>query len=152
MPLLTEYRGLIGCDSEKLTRDQVHIYGVLMLMEKGGHELPDEITAQFPYQVIKKRCECHGVQVSPHIIAFLAELSTNPAEAVLWAFTCAHLPQPVTFDVWTAAFGDGVPTKDDYRTKWDQQKRPMDERTGMLMNDNWLDDPAVWPRLAATPG
>lgn len=107
---------------------------------QGGGEVPEEVVDSFIFNVLRKRCEFYGIEVSPWVIAFLSTCIDRPGIATLYAAALAaihHENGRVDFNKLAGmnAFGMGFPNEEGLHKVWEEQKI-MNHGSG---SDNMLD-------------
>lgn len=151
---LTSYRGLLGCEVQRMTREQAEAFVQLVLMEvrdPSGERLGKDLGLEKPpgLRILEHRLDFAKVTAHPALRLYLTLLCTSPGECVLWAYTCAVIQDEqrlplVTLRAWTEHFPNGVPTPAAYDAAWVAQRR-----CDGSPKHNWLDCPEQWPQLRA---
>ena len=148
---LGTWTGLCDAKTRPLTEDESKFF-INAMMASANHkgEMPAEMLESlqktFVFAVMEKRLEMCDAKVDPFLLAFVSSLCDSPGKAVLWAWTLAFIyvqigsGAPVEFAFWTTYFPTGVPTEEELRRIWDEQKAP-----GKPLG-NTVDDPDFWPK------
>lgn len=143
--LSSDYKGYLGCAVRQLSDDEATTFLICVTHDSMGDKVDENIVKTFPFQVLNKRLIFTNAKVSDWTKAYVTSLCQSPADAVLWAFTLAHIyakrNEEVTMVMWADEFPMGVPTDAEYHRLWDMQKGKPGEKI-----DNWLDDFGVWPK------
>ncbi len=154
MPLDPAYRGLLGCESRPMTKDEKVYFGLLELNAKvQGVCLPDALSKDFHYKALTKRLSAHHVRTSFEARLFVTTQCRNPADAVLWAYTmaCMQFDRPRgdalrVADVLTP-WAKQLPTEAAVAAAWEAQKVAAAEHLSAPITGNWLDVATVWPQF-----
>lgn len=147
---LENWKGLLGAEVRPLSESESKAMVQLFVGEK-GKPVPVDLVKQMragsmTFQIIESRSQAAGADVHPALVLFLSTLCENPAKAVMWAWTLAHIALEsgggeIGFDIWTAYFPMGVPKDEEYRRIWEDQKE-----SGKPLGNN-LDDAEFWPKV-----
>lgn len=102
--------------------------------------VPVELREEHKLSVLEKRMTLNKVMLSPWASLFLAGMSSNTAEVVMWSYIISVLAktggaQYINMGPISLMLASGVPTQDSWRTLWNFQKRP----TGDALSGNLLD-------------
>lgn len=81
-----------------------------------------EIQNQFLYQLIEKRAEYIGLELSDQAKVFLMFETKSPGTAVMYLYALRSKFTSVTMNDLANVFPEGFPTEDTLEKMWDKQK------------------------------
>ena len=150
---LEDFKGLLdSTDRREFEPDELKLF---VYLSNAGSALIETIHTdllkenQGLYLALFKRLAGHGWEsrIERRVAIFTACLCSNPAEAVLWAYSLVRLAstradQRVTWMDFVHAFPHGVPTKEAYRKIWYRQPESLSTSS---RSTNSLDT-CPWPK------
>jgi hypothetical protein len=82
---------MIACPPQEMDKEVGTSFAYLFIMERQKAPVPDEIKSSFIFQVMRKRADVCGVNVSDHVLTFISTLIRAPGAAVMYVAACKRI-------------------------------------------------------------
>lgn len=112
----------ISLGKEPMNEQLSMVFMNMMLQDDDKNFKAPELEGQFLYQVISKRAEHMGIEISVPATIFLMFLTQSPGSAVMYLSALRSQKKLVNMNVIADMFPMGFVSAKDMETMWDAQK------------------------------
>jgi hypothetical protein len=126
----------------QMSRKDAEFFIQLMRMnQRSPTDFPPEAYEDLGFQVIKKRAEYIGLEMSDHVIAFIAGITKSPGAAIMFVYAIRYKQLAtetghVNMDKFAEFFPFGYPDENDQEELWSFQKTKDGKNMLDLINPN----------------
>lgn len=134
------FNGQVIAMSETISRVFMNVVMLELANDANGvAHMVEETKGYFPYQVLTKRAEFVGLDLSEPAKIFLCCLSNSPGTLVMYVYALRYWQltndgQPVTASSLASTFPMGFLTDQSLSEMWDAQKVELEDRTMNLLD------------------
>lgn len=107
---------------EPMNKQMSHIFLQMMMAEGENNFSLEQLKGEFMYQIIDKRAEYIGLQLSEPVKVFLMFMTRSPGTAVMYLYALRTKVKKANMQNLAEIFPMGYLNELDLETMWDKQK------------------------------